>query len=292
MEKLITELKNHNTENLDMLTVMDILKEMNKEDESVILEIRKSLPELEKAINICISNLLKGGRIIYIGAGTSGRLGVLDAAECYPTFGTDKVIGIIAGGEAAFLKAIEGAEDSEELAKKDLFNINIKPSDTVIGIAASGRTPYVIGGLEYANSIGVDTISISCNLNSKISKYSKAAIEVNCGPEILTGSTRLKAGTAQKMILNMISTISMIKIGKVYNNLMVDLVATNKKLEERSKQILIEATGVTYEEAEETLALANGNVKQSIVMLLKNCSLSEAIKSLEKSNGFIRDAIK
>ena len=178
------------------------------------------------------------------------------------------------------------------MAKKDLFNINIKPSDTVIGIAASGRTPYVIGGLEYANSIGVDTISISCNLNSKISKYSKAAIEVNCGPEILTGSTRLKAGTAQKMILNMISTISMIKIGKVYNNLMVDLVATNKKLEERSKQILIEATGVTYEEAEETLALANGNVKQSIVMLLKNCSLSEAIKSLEKSNGFIREAIK
>ena len=292
MEKLITELKNPNTENLDMLTVMDILKEMNNEDESVILEIRKSLPELEKAINICISNLLKGGRIIYIGAGTSGRLGVLDAAECYPTFGTDKVIGIIAGGEAAFLKAIEGAEDSEELAKKDLFNINIKPSDTVIGIAASGRTPYVIGGLEYANSIGVDTISISCNLNSKISKYSKAAIEVNCGPEILTGSTRLKAGTAQKMILNMISTISMIKIGKVYNNLMVDLVATNKKLEERSKQILIEATGVTYEEAEVTLALANGNVKKSIVMLLKNCSLSEAIKSLEKSNGFIRDAIK
>ena len=292
MEKLITELKNPNTENLDMLTVMDILKEMNKEDESVIMEIRKSLPELEKAINICISNLLKGGRIIYIGAGTSGRLGVLDAAECYPTFGTDKVIGIIAGGEAAFLKAIEGAEDSEELAKKDLFNINIKPSDTVIGIAASGRTPYVIGGLEYANSIGVDTISISCNLNSKISKYSKVAIEVNCGSEILTGSTRLKAGTAQKMILNMISTISMIKIGKVYNNLMVDLVATNKKLEERSKQILIEATGVTYEEAEETLALANGNVKQSIDMLLKNCSLSEAIKSLEKSNGFIRDAIK
>ena len=292
MEKLITELKNPNTENLDMLTVMDILKEMNKEDESVILEIRKSLPELEKAINICISNLLKGGRIIYIGAGTSGRLGVLDAAECYPTFGTDRVIGIIAGGEAAFLKAIEGAEDSEELAKKDLFNINIKSNDTVIGIAASGRTPYVIGGLEYANSIGIDTISISCNLNSKISKYSKVAIEVNCGPEILTGSTRLKAGTAQKMMLNMISTISMIKIGKVYNNLMVDLVATNKKLEERSKQILIEVTGVTYEEAEKTLVLANGNVKQSIVMLLKNCSLSEAIKSLERSNGFVREAIK
>ena len=292
MENLTTESKNPNTENLDMLTVMDILKEMNKEDGSVILEIRKVLSELEKAINICINNLLKGGRIIYIGAGTSGRLGVLDAAECYPTFGTDRVIGIIAGGEAAFLKAIEGAEDSEELAKKDLFNINIKSNDTVIGIAASGRTPYVIGGLEYANSIGIDTISISCNLNSKISKYSKVAIEVNCGPEILTGSTRLKAGTAQKMMLNMISTISMIKIGKVYNNLMVDLVATNKKLEERSKQILIEVTGVTYEEAEKTLVLANGNVKQSIVMLLKNCSLSEAIKSLERSNGFVREAIK
>jgi N-acetylmuramic acid 6-phosphate etherase len=232
-----------------------------------------------------------GGRLIYVGAGTSGRLGILDASECPPTFGVEPTLvqGLIAGGEKAILKAIEGAEDDEESGQLDLKAISINEKDVVVGIAASGRTPYVIGALKYANEVGATTASISNNKHSVIGKIAQIAIEVETGPEVLTGSTRLKAGTAQKLVLNMISTASMIGIGKVYENLMVDVQPTNKKLVERSKRIIMEATGVDYNTAQTYFLRANQEVKPAIVMILLNCSYEEALDKLEKSNGFIRN---
>ena len=266
---------------------------MNEEDGKVAEAIKETLPDVEEAVKIIVRNLKNGGRLIYMGAGTSGRLGVLDAVECSPTFGTtDEVQGIIAGGEGAFIKAVEGAEDSKELAEEELKKLNIGKNDIIVGIAASGRTPYVIGGLEYAHAVGAATVAVSCNKNAEISKYADVAIEVDCGPEVLTGSTRLKAGSAQKMILNMISTASMVGVGKVYGNLMVDVRATNEKLVERAKRIVMEATGASYEEAEKTLISANWHVKTAIVMILAECNYEEAVQRLEKAEGFVRDAVK
>ena len=293
LENLMTEKRNPKTQNLDQMSTGEFLTIMNEEDGKVAAAIKETLPDVEKAVKIIIKNLKNGGRIIYMGAGTSGRLGVLDAVECSPTFGTtDEVQGIIAGGEGAFVKAVEGAEDSKDLAEKELKKLNIGKNDTIAGIAASGRTPYVIGGLEYARRVGADTVSISCNKNAEISKYADAAIEVDCGPEVLTGSTRLKAGSAQKMILNMISTASMVGVGKVYGNLMVDVRATNEKLVERAKRIVMEATGASYEEAERTLVSAEWHVKTAIVMILAGCEYEEAVHRLEKADGFVREAIK
>ena len=293
LENLMTEKRNPKTQNLDQMSTGEFLTIMNEEDGKVAAAIKETLPDVEKAVKIIIKNLKNGGRIIYMGAGTSGRLGVLDAVECSPTFGTtDEVQGIIAGGEGAFVKAVEGAEDSKELAEKELKKLNIGKNDTIVGIAASGRTPYVIGGLEYARRAGADTVSISCNKNAEISKYADVAIEVDCGPEVLTGSTRLKAGSAQKMILNMISTASMVGVGKVYGNLMVDVRATNEKLVERAKRIVMEATGASYEEAEKTLVLAKWHVKTAIVMILAGCEYEEAVHRLKKADGFVREAIK
>jgi N-acetylmuramic acid 6-phosphate etherase len=293
LENLTTEKRNPKTQNLDQMTAGEFLEIMNEEDGKVAKAIKEILPDVEKAVKIIVKNLKNKGRLIYIGAGTSGRLGVLDAVECSPTFGTtDEVQGLIAGGEKAFVKAVEGAEDSKELGAEDLKKLNVGKYDTIVGIAASGRTPYVIGGLEYARKAGADTAAVSCNKNSEISKYADVAIEVDCGPEVLTGSTRLKAGSAQKMILNMISTASMIGIGKVYGNLMVDVRATNEKLVERSKRIVMEATGVGYEEAENALDSAKGHVKTAIVMILTGCGYEEAVQKLEKSEGFVREAVK
>lgn len=292
LEKLMTEKRNPKTQNLDQLTVREFLKIMNDEDKNVASAVEKALPELEKIVKTSIENLKKGGRLIYIGAGTSGRLGLLDAVECSPTFGTtDEVQGLIAGGERAFVKAVEGAEDSRELAGEDLKKLNVKKYDIIIGIAASGRTPYVIGGLEYAHKAGADTAAISCNKNAEISKYADIAVEVDCGAEVLTGSTRLKAGTAQKLMLNMISTASMVGIGKVYGNLMVDVRATNEKLVERSKRIVMEATGESYEEAEKVLIKSEGHVKPAIVMILAKCNYEEAKERIEKAKGFVREAV-
>jgi N-acetylmuramic acid 6-phosphate etherase len=256
--------------------------------------VNEVLPEIAKAIELATESLKSGGRLIYIGAGTSGRLGVLDAAECPPTFGVSDqmVVGLIAGGKEAFLKAIEGAEDSHTLCQQELEAIQLSDRDTVVGLAASGRTPYVIYGLRYANSIGANTIAIACNKDSEISKEAKVAIEPVVGPEVLTGSTRLKSGTAQKMILNMISTGSMIGIGKVYKNLMVDVQQTNEKLIVRAQNITMEATGCSREEAEEALRQADGSVKLAVVMILKNCSVEEAQKSLEESQGKVREALR
>lgn len=293
LEHLTTERRNEQTMNLDELSIRDALITMNAEDQKVALAVKEAIPEIEQAIKAVIHSFHQKGRLIYMGAGTSGRLGVLDAAECVPTFGTDPemVQGIIAGGEQAMTVAVEGAEDSKSLGKQDLIDLQLTAADTVVGIAASGRTPYVIGALAYANEIGAATVSIACNKHAEISQYATYAIEVDAGPEFLTGSTRLKSGTAQKLILNMISTISMIGIGKVYKNLMVDVKPTNEKLIERSKRIIMEATGCTYALAEQQFDAADQNVKLAIVMILTNTSKEEAAEKLINANQFIKNTL-
>ncbi|EUJ29522.1 N-acetylmuramic acid 6-phosphate etherase [Listeria cornellensis] len=290
LENLSTEKRNEKTTSLDTLTVKEALQIMNEEDAKVPVVIATNLVSIETVIKGVIESFKKGGRLIYLGAGTSGRLGVLDAAECVPTFGVPAtmVVGLIAGGEKAFLQAVEGAEDLAVLGKEDLQGIALTADDYVLGIAASGRTPYVIGALDYAKEVGAKTGALSCNTNAAISKHADTAIEVDCGPEILTGSTRLKAGTAQKLVLNMISTVSMIGIGKVYKNLMVDVMPTNEKLVERSKRIIMEATECDYETAEKHFELAGQHVKPAIVMILTNTDLATATEKLAAADGFIR----
>lgn len=292
--KLTTEKRNQNTMKLDEMSVKEVLKQMNVEDAKVPEAVREALPQMEQAVKTIIDSFQKEGRLIYMGAGTSGRLGVLDAAECVPTFGVspEMVVGLIAGGEKAMTVAVEGAEDSLELGKEDLVDLHLTANDIVVGIAASGRTPYVIGGLKYATEIGAKTVTIACNKEAEISTYSEIAIEVDAGPEVLTGSTRLKAGTAQKLILNMLSTASMIGVGKVYQNLMVDVQPTNEKLEERSKRIIMEATDCSYEEATKTFEASGKKVKQSIVMILTSVDREEAEEKLTQAKGFIHQTLE
>lgn len=293
LEKLTTEKRNEKTMQLDEMTIEEILYLMNDEDQSVPKSVEKEIPQIKKVVDTIITVFQNEGRLIYIGAGTSGRLGILDAAECVPTFGTspEKVVGLIAGGMSAMTVAVEGAEDSEELAKKDLKDLNLTDKDIVIGIAASGRTPYVVGGLKYANEVGASTASIACNRNAIISTYATIPIEVEVGPEILTGSTRLKSGTAQKLVLNMLSTASMIGVGKIYKNLMVDVQPTNEKLVERSKRIIMQATNCSYEKASESFEKANGDVKLAIVMLLTNLGKKEAKVRLKQAKGIVRKTL-
>ncbi|MCR8968586.1 N-acetylmuramic acid 6-phosphate etherase [Facklamia sp. 7083-14-GEN3] len=293
LDRLSTETRNKETLNLDQMDPLEIIQKMNQEDKNIPSAIEKQLPQIAKVIEAVINSFRQGGRLIYFGAGTSGRLGVLDAAECVPTFGVpaEMVVGLIAGGDKAMLKAVEGAEDSKTLAKEDLQALKLTAKDTVVGIAASGRTPYVIGGLEYARQVGAYRASLACNEGAEISKYSQTAIEVVVGPEILTGSTRLKAGTAQKLILNMISTASMVGIGKVYQNLMVDVQPTNQKLIERAKRIIMQATEVDYKTADHFLNLSNFNVKTAIVMILTDNDKETAEKLLKSNQGFVRQAI-
>lgn len=292
LSKLTTELRNPNTMELDKMTPFEIARVMNREDQKVITAIEEVLPQIATAIEWATESLKKGGRIIYIGAGTSGRLGLLDAVECPPTFGVPKelVVGLIAGGANAFAEAVEGAEDSHTLCEEDLKKAGLKKEDIVIGLAASGRTPYVIYGLRYANATGCKTVAVSCNRGSEIGKEAKLAIEPVTGPEVLTGSTRLKAGTAQKMILNMISTGSMVGVGKVYENLMVDVKQSNEKLVVRSQNILMTATGCSREEAKAALAQADGHVKTAILMILSDCDAKEARQRLIQAGGNIRKA--
>lgn len=293
LKSLTTETRNQRTMNLDQLDTLEILKIMNEEDQKVPLAIREALPAINEVVKKIIKSFEVGGRLIYIGAGTSGRLGVLDAAECVPTFGTEPemVQGLIAGGEEAMTVAVEGAEDSASLAAEDLKNIQLNEKDIVVGIAASGRTPYVVGGLDYARSVGADAASVACNHGAIISQHADVAIEVEVGPEILTGSTRLKSGTAQKLILNMLSTVSMIGIGKVYKNLMVDVRPTNEKLVERSKRIIMEATDCSYETAEKIFIAADENVKLAIVMILTGADKQEASQKLVDAKGFISQTL-
>ncbi len=291
---MTTERRNPRTMDLDTMTELEIVSAINEEDARVPLAIAKKLPEIAQAAHWAVEAFEQGGRLFYMGAGTSGRLGVLDAAECPPTFGVDPgmVVGLIAGGEKAFLKAIEGAEDSRELGRSDLEAHGLTAKDFVVGIAASGRTPYVLGGLEYAKSVGCRTAAIACNTGSAVGKAADLAIEVEVGPEVLTGSTRMKSGTAQKMILNMISTASMVRIGKAYQNLMVDVMQTNEKLHVRAENIVIEATGVERQEARRAIDAAGGSVKCAITMLLAGCGAEEAARRLEQDHGHVRAAIE
>ncbi|WP_042459493.1 N-acetylmuramic acid 6-phosphate etherase [Neobacillus dielmonensis] len=291
---LTTEQRNERSRNIDQLSTLEIIQLMNHEDSTVAAAVGVALPQIEAAIEAIVGALQRKGRLFYVGAGTSGRLGVLDAAECPPTFCTppEQVQAIIAGGEQAMFIAVEGAEDDLEQGAKDLESRGFTSSDVVVGIAASGRTPYVIGALEYARKLGAVTISLACNQNAEISKHADHKMEVVVGPEVLSGSTRLKSATAQKMILNMLSTTTMIKLGKIYDNLMVDLHASNIKLVERAKRIVMEITGVSYEEAEETLNKTNQKVKPAIVMIMAGVSVEKANDAIQQANGFTRQAVE
>ena len=294
LKNMSTETRNQNTMNLDIMSPLEIVTVMNQEDAKVPAAITPALPNIAQCVSWAIESIEAGGRIIYMGAGTSGRLGVLDAVECPPTFGVspEVVVGLIAGGEKAFVKAVEGAEDSRELGRSDLVNIHLEARDIVIGIAASGRTPYVLGGLAYAKEVGCHTAAISCNPGSAIGQAAELAIEVVPGPECLTGSTRLKSGTCQKLILNMISTATMVGCGKAYQNLMVDVMQTNETLVVRAQNIVMEATGCDRETAAEKIAIAGGNAKTAITMILADCGLEEAKERLANAKGHVREAIK
>jgi len=293
LKELMTEMGNPKSKNLDELKTIDILKLMNEEDRTVPLAVEAVLPQIEQVVHAVYEAFNNNGRLFYVGAGTSGRIGILDAVECPPTFSTppEMVQAIMAGGNGAFLVAIEGAEDDLTLGKNDLMAKKLNRNDVVIGIAASGRTPYVIGALQYSQSIGATTVSLTSNSNAEISEYADYAIEVMTGPEVLAGSTRLKAATAHKMILNMISTAVMVKLGKVYNNYMIDVNATNLKLRQRARRIVQEVTDVSEEEAEKILIETNYAVKPAIVMLLTDLSYDEAKLKIEQANGYAKKAI-
>ena len=294
LEKLLTEKRNPRSMALDQMSNLEIITLMNQEDYQVIETIKKNTDSINRVIEDVVAVFKNGGRLFYIGAGTSGRLGILDAVECVPTFSTnpEMVQGLIAGGVTALTEAVEGSEDSLSLAEADLRQVGLSEKDYVLGISASGRTPYVIGGLNYAKQVGAKTGALSCNSPAEISQYAEQRIELPVGPEVLTGSTRLKAGTAQKLVLNMISTISMIRLGKVFNNLMVDVKPTNKKLVERSKRIIMEATGVSAEVAEEYYHEADQNVKLAIMQILTGTDVATASKLLAEHQGNIREAIQ
>lgn len=287
---LTTETVNSKSLNIDILPTLEKLQIINEEDHKVAKAIAEELPKIAQAVDAITLAMRQGGRLIYMGAGSSGRLGVLDAVECSPTYGVDynTVIGLIAGGPDALIHASEGVEDQESAGYVALTAINLSSKDIVCGIAASGRTPYVIGGLKYAHSIGCQTISVACNQHSVISHYADISIEVTPGPEVISGSTRMKAGTAQKLILNMLSTTAMINLGKVYKNLMVDVKTSNEKLRARAKKIIMEATEVDYATAEYMLELANNQVKTAIVMIINNCDAEAAQVLLSQSAGSIR----
>ena len=294
LSTLITEQRNPNSMHVDSLSALDIVQLMNDEDKQVPLAIEKCLPQIAQAVECIVAAFQQGGRLVYIGAGTSGRLGVLDASECPPTFGVspEMVKGIIAGGERALRHPIEGAEDSKTHAVVDLQTIQFSSKDVLVGIAASGRTPYVIGALEYAKSLGSVTVSIESNPNSAMANIVDIAIDTVVGPEVLTGSSRLKSGTAQKLVLNMLTTASMILMGKCYQNLMVDVQASNEKLKARAIRIVMQATDCDKALAEETLKQADQNAKLAIMMILSGLDRAQAEALLEKHQGKLQLALK
>lgn len=289
----MTEQRNPNTAQIDQVSTQEMLTLINAEDQLVADVVAREIPNITLAVDQIVEALGRGGRLVYIGAGTSGRLGVLDASECPPTFGVDAnlVIGLIAGGDGALRKSIEGAEDQEEEAVRQLQEIHFSAEDVLVGLAASGRTPYVIGGLKYAKELGAATAAISCSPNSVIGSIADIPITLVVGPEVISGSTRMKAGTAQKMVLNMLTTAAMIKLGKVYGNLMVDVSPSNQKLMERAKRIVAQAAGVSLEEAQSVLKEANYNPKLAIVMSKGAYTVEEAKERLEKAQGFISKAL-
>jgi N-acetylmuramic acid 6-phosphate etherase len=292
LEHLVSESRNPDTLQIDLMSTSEILAAMNAEDAKVATAVQAVLPQIAEAVDSIVEAFKAGGRLIYTGAGTSGRLGVLDASECPPTFGVPEtmVVGIIAGGDRALRHPIEGAEDDRAEGRRDLEKVKLEARDVVVGIAVSGRTPYVIGALEYANEIGATTVALSCNPVSAIADIAKIAISPVVGPEALTGSTRLKSGTAQKLVLNMLTTASMIRIGKSYENLMVDLSVSNAKLAARATRMLAEVAGCSTEDAEKYLAEAGNNVKLAILMALTGMNATDARAALDGADGFLRRA--
>ncbi len=294
LDRLETEQRNPNSQNLDLLSAYDIVSVIQREDEKVAVAVRGALPAIGTAVDWIAKALREGGRLFYIGAGTSGRLGILDAAECPPTFSTppELVQGLIAGGTAAIFQAVEGAEDNPLLAEADLKERVLAPGDVVVGLAASGRTPYVVGGLKYANALGCRTIAVVCASDSELSGVAGLTIAVPVGPEVIAGSTRMKAGTAQKMVLNMLSTASMVKIGKTYGNLMIDVKASNAKLAARVHRMVRDATGAGEKEADEALEKSAGSAKVAIVMLLAGITAEQALCCIEAARGSVRHALE
>ncbi len=294
LEELTTEQRNPNSIGIDKKNTIEILKIINNEDKTVPLAVEKEIPRIAKVVDIVVSSFKRGGRLFYVGAGTSGRLGVLDAAECPPTFGTppEMVQGIIAGGKDALVRAVEWAEDNEEEGRKEINRRGIGAHDVLVGITASGQAPFVIGAMKQARENGASVIALSCNRKSRTFNHADYRIYIDVGPEIITGSTRMKSGTAQKLVLNMITTASMIKLGKVYNNLMVDLVPVNNKLVERSKRIIKLATDCSREEAERAFAESGMKPKVAIVMVLLGIGKEDAEMLLSKNEGRIGLAVE
>lgn len=293
ISKVATEQRNENTLHIDEMSTLEMVRLINEEDKKVALAVEKELANIATAVDIIADRLEKGGRLIYIGCGTSGRLGVLDAAECPPTYSTssEQIVALMAGGHAAIFQAVEGAEDDEKLGVKDLQEIHFAKEDTLVGIAASGRTPYVIGAIKYAKSIGATVISVTCCKNSEIDCLADIGIAPMPGPEVITGSTRMKSGTAQKMVLNMLSTGAMIKMGKVYGNLMVDVKPSNQKLVERCATIVQNATGVSIENAKKTLEYCDYRPKTAIVMIENGVDAKKALQELDAAHGHVSKAI-
>lgn len=294
LDQLVSEGRNPSTMDIDLLSTVDILNKINAEDQKVAQAVKCVLPQLAKAVEATVSAFNQGGRLIFIGAGTSGRLGVLDAVECVPTFNinSEQVVGIMAGGRDAIFKAVEGAEDSTTLAVDDLKAINLTADDLVVGLAASGRTPFVLSGLAYAKSQGSVTVGVTCCPGTPLMSESDIGICPVVGPEVLAGSTRMKSATAQKMVLNMLTTASMIKSGKSYQNLMVDVKASNEKLMARAVRIVMQATDCSYEASKEALKKANNNAKMAILLLLTGSTLEQGEALLKKHNGFLRNAVE
>jgi N-acetylmuramic acid 6-phosphate etherase len=294
LEKLTTEARNAASEAIDRLSPLEIVRLMNAEDAQVAAAVRQEEHAIAAAIERIADRLRRGGRLIYLGAGTSGRLGVLDAAECPPTFNSlpQQVVGLIAGGQTALTQAVEGAEDHPEFAVADLDQVGVNPNDAVVGIATSGRTPYVIGGLKYARSAGAATIGFSCNRDALLAEHCDVVIAPVVGPEVICGSTRLKAGTATKMVLNMLSTGAMVQLGKTYGNLMVDLRATNGKLLERSRRIVAMLTSLSPQDADALLAECGGEVKTAIIAQRRNIPAAQARELLQRTGGRLRAALE
>ncbi|MCH5674672.1 N-acetylmuramic acid 6-phosphate etherase [Streptomyces gilvus] len=293
LESLTTEAFRPDLADIDRLPTLDIARLMNGEDASVPAAVAERLPEIAAAIDAIAERMGRGGRLVYAGAGTAGRLGVLDASECPPTFNTrpEQVVGLVAGGPAAMVTSVEGAEDSADLARADLDALALTPADTVVGVSASGRTPYAIAAVQHARALGALTVGLACNADSALAAAAEHGIEVVVGAELLTGSTRLKAGTAQKLVLNMLSTITMIRLGKTYGNLMVDVRASNDKLRARSRRIVALATGASDDEIERALATTDGEVKNAILTLLTGVDGPTAARLLEDSRGHLRAAL-
>ncbi len=292
LAKLLTEQRNPASMNLDSMSTEEILRLLNAQDKLVPLAVEKEIPYIMQAVELIVSSFRRGGRLLYFGAGTSGRLGVVDASECPPTFGTppEQVVGVIAGGHAAMFKSQEGAEDNEAQARKDVDAHNVNSTDTVCGLAASRRTPYVVAAVARARELGAKTIYVTTNPRSDFNLEVDVAICPEVGPEVLMGSTRMKSGTAQKLVINMLTTTAMVKLGKVYENMMVDLQLTNRKLVERSRRIVMMATGVEYEAAAEYLKRAGGHVKSAIVMIKTGVDFAEAQARIAAADGFVRRA--